>query len=90
MLIPSDSRTSGLEDLVASDLNQATAFVRDTLSGALQGGVRDMVVLNVSVGLFLADRAQDLSEGLQIANETIDSGRANETLLKWANISFSS
>jgi anthranilate phosphoribosyltransferase len=81
---------SRLEDLVASDLNQATAFVRDTLSGALQGGVRDMVVLNVSVGLFLADRAQDLSEGLQIANETIDSGRANETLLKWANISFSS
>jgi len=78
-----------LEDLVARDLNQATEFVSGTLSGDLRGGVRDMVVINVALGLFLADRAQDLSEGVQMANETIDSGRASETLHNWAKISFS-
>jgi len=81
---------SKIEDLVASDLEQATAFVRDTLSGTLHGGIRDMVLINVSVGLFLADRARDLSEGVQMASDTIDSGRANETLVKWATKSFSS
>ncbi len=81
---------SKMEDLVANDLGQATAFVRDTLSGALHGGVRNMVVINVSLGLFLADRVQDLSEGVEMARETINSGRAKETLSKWANISFTS
>ena len=77
------------KDLVARDLKQASSFVLDTLSGTLHGGVRDMVVINVSLGLFLADRVQDLSEGVQMAGETIDSGRAAETLSKWAKISFS-
>jgi anthranilate phosphoribosyltransferase len=48
-----------------------------------------MVVINVALGLFLADRVQNLSEGVQMANETIDSGRARETLVNWAKISFS-
>ena len=76
-------------DLVASDLEEATVFVRDAVTGVLSGGVRDMVVINVALGLFLADRVQDLSEGVLLAKETIDSGRANETLLNWAKISYS-
>jgi anthranilate phosphoribosyltransferase len=80
---------SNIEDLVAHDLKEATRFVRDSVSGVLSGGVREMVVINVALGLFLADRVQDLSEGVQMANKTIDSGRANETLVNWAKISFS-
>ena len=80
---------SNMEDLIAHDLKEATQFVRDAVSGVLSGGVREMVVINVALGLFLADRVQDLSEGVQMANKTIDSGRANETLVNWAKISFS-
>ena len=89
-----DPETLGLSiskrsDLVANDLEEATVFVRDAVTGVLSGGVRDMVVINVALGLFLADRVQDLSEGVLLAKETIDSGRANETLLNWAKISYS-
>ncbi|MBC8203368.1 MAG: anthranilate phosphoribosyltransferase [Planctomycetes bacterium] len=80
---------SKMEDVVASDLKQATAFVRDTLSGTLHGAVRDMVLVNVSVGLFLADRVPDLSVGIQMAKETVDSGRGAKTLSNWMDISFS-
>ena len=80
---------SKMEDLVAHDLKEATRFVQDTVSGVLSGGVREMVVINVALGLFLADRVQDLSEGVQMASKTIDSGRAGETLVNWAKISFS-
>jgi anthranilate phosphoribosyltransferase len=78
-----------IDKVTAGDLNQAASFVLDTISGSLRGGVRDMVVVNVALGLFLADRAPDLAVGVQMAQETIDSGRARATLLNWAKISFS-
>jgi anthranilate phosphoribosyltransferase len=78
-----------IDEVTAGDLNQAASFVLDTISGSLRGGVRDMVVVNVALGLFLADRAPDLATGVQMAQETIDSGRAGATLSNWAKISFS-
>ena len=78
-----------IDEVTAGDLNQAASFVLDTISGSLRGGVRDMVVVNVALGLFLADRAPDLAMGVQMAQETIDSGRAGATLSNWAKISFS-
>ncbi|MGC8736728.1 MAG: anthranilate phosphoribosyltransferase [Dissulfurimicrobium sp.] len=46
------------------------------LSGEETGPKRDMVVLNAGAAILLAGKAGDLKEGLQIARESIDSGRA--------------
>ncbi|MBC8522859.1 anthranilate phosphoribosyltransferase [PVC group bacterium] len=76
-----------IEDTVADNLDQATSFIQNTLYENSKGAVRDMVVINTAVGLFLADRVSNLSDGVVMANKAIDSGSAAETLTKWAQIS---
>jgi len=52
---------------------------RDVLSGA-RGAKRDAVVLNAAGAIAAAGHADDLREGLGVAAEAIDSGRAAERL----------
>ena len=53
--------------------------VRRVLAGE-PGPHRDIVVLNAAAALVVADRAADLAEGLALAVESIDSGRAAAVL----------
>ena len=53
--------------------------VRRVLAGE-PGQHRDIVVLNAAAALVVADRAADLAEGLALAAESIDSGRAAAVL----------
>lgn len=76
-----------MESLVANDLDQAALFVRETLAGERKGGVREMVVINTAVGLLIADRVPNLSSGVDMAQNTIDSGKAADTLSRWAVLS---
>lgn len=52
----------------------AVAF-RALLGGA-KGGFRDAVLLNAAAALVVADRAKTLKEGVEIACESLDSGKA--------------
>jgi anthranilate phosphoribosyltransferase len=52
----------------------AVAF-RALLGGA-KGGFRDAVLLNAAAALVVADRAKNLKEGVEIARESLDSGKA--------------
>jgi anthranilate phosphoribosyltransferase len=52
----------------------AVAF-RALLDGAT-GGFRDAVLLNAAAALVVADRAKTLKEGVEIARESLDSGKA--------------
>jgi anthranilate phosphoribosyltransferase len=52
----------------------AIAF-RALLDGA-KGGFRDAVLLNAAAALVVADRAATLKEGVEIARESLDSGKA--------------
>ncbi len=47
---------------------------------------RDAVLLNVSAALVIADKASDLKQGVEIAAESIDSGKAREKLALLAKI----
>ena len=76
-----------IKSLVANDLDQATVFIRDTLSGDLKGAVREMVVINTAVGLLVADCVSNLKDGVALAIDTIDSGKAAGTLSRWAELS---
>jgi anthranilate phosphoribosyltransferase len=59
------------------DENAATA--RDVLAGA-RGAKRDAVVLNAAAAMVTAGHADDLREGLELAANAIDDGRAADRL----------
>src|SRR5712692_3654765 len=61
-------------------------IAREVLAGA-KGPRRDVVLLNASAALRAAGMAKDWKDGLGIAAEAIDSGRAGDVLQRWAKIS---
>jgi len=61
-------------------------IAREVLAGA-KGPRRDVVLLNASAALRAAGIAKDWKDGLGIAAEAIDSGRAGDVLQRWAKIS---
>ena len=75
------------DEVIATDLEMATTFIRKGIAPGSSGAVRDMIVLSTSCCLFLADRAQSVLEGVKIASEAIDNGSAEKTLSLWAEVS---
>ncbi len=71
---------ASFDQLAARDLEHATAMVRGVIEGTLGGPPRDMALLNAAATLVVADVAASLEEGLHLAAQAIDSGRAAETL----------
>jgi len=61
-------------------------LAREVLDGA-KGPRRDVVLLNSAAALRASGLARDWKEGLGLAAEAIDSGRAVEVLDRWARIS---
>ena len=69
------------EDLKGGDAaNNAQAIV-DLLDGA-PGAYRNIVLYNAAAALIVADKVDDLKDGIAQAAEAIDNGRAKETLAK--------
>jgi anthranilate phosphoribosyltransferase len=65
----------------------ATAF-RALLDGT-PGAYRDAVLLNAAAALLVADKVTNLKDGVTMARESIDSGKASEKLAKLAKITHS-
>ena len=65
--------------LRGGDAAENAQITRAILSGA-EGPRRDVVLLNAGMALVAADAASDLGEGLAMAAESIDSGRARQVL----------
>jgi anthranilate phosphoribosyltransferase len=61
-------------------------IAREVLQGA-KGPRRDVVLLNAAAALWAAGSAGSWKEGLGIAADAIDSGRAGDVLGRWAKIS---
>ena len=62
-------------------------ITRDILSGKLQGTKRNAVLMNAGAGLLVGGRADTLADGVKLAAELIDSGKATETLEKVIRVS---
>jgi len=67
------------EALEGGDSTQNAAIMRHILAGQ-QGAGRDIVLLNAAAALWVAGKADGIPEGLVIAADAIDSGRASATL----------
>jgi anthranilate phosphoribosyltransferase len=73
-----------LADLLGGDKIANAKIVREILSGEERGPKRDAVLLNAAAALFIAGKTKSLSEGWDLAVETIDGGKAKAKLAELA------
>ena len=86
-----DPRTLGipnarLSDIQVNDAAEAATAMTSVLAGTA-GPMRDIAVLNAAAALVVAERVNDLSEGVALARSTVDSGAARDTLALLIKIS---
>jgi len=75
-----------IESMRGGGPEENARIAREVLAGA-KGPRRDVVLLNSAAALRAAGLAATWKEGLGMAAEAIDSGRAGEVLQRWAKIS---
>ena len=64
------------DDLRGGTPEENAAITRAILSGAEQGAKRNAVLMNAGAALYIADKAKSMKEGVALAAELIDSGKA--------------
>lgn len=74
------------EDLVGGTPEENAQITIDILKGA-KGPKRDAVLMNAGASLYIGGKAETMKEGIELAAELIDSGKALETLQKCIKIS---
>lgn len=75
----------GAAALKGGDPKDNAKALSDLLNGT-SGAYRDIVLLNASAALLIADKVSDLKAGAALAAEAIDSGKAQKTLEALATI----
>ena len=73
-------------DLVGGTPEENARITRDILNGK-PGHKRNAVLLNAGAGLYLAGKAGTLADGVTLAAEIVDSGRAWKTLERFVQVS---
>jgi anthranilate phosphoribosyltransferase len=75
-----------LAQLKGGSASENAAAITKLLDGE-RGAFRDIVLLNASAALIVADKAKNLRDGALVAAEAIDSGKAKATLARLADCS---
>ncbi len=76
------------EDLVGGSPKENAEITKNILKGE-KGAKRDAVLMNAGAALYIGGKADSLNDGIKLAGEIIDSGKAYETLQKLIEISNS-
>ena len=71
---------SAKADVVGGTPEENAQTTRNILGGVERGPKRDIVVLNAGAALFTAGAAPSIAEGVKLASQIIDSGKALEVL----------
>ena len=72
-------KTAPLEAIRGGSAQENAAILLQVLSGE-NGAYRDTVLLNAGIALFAANRVKTIEEGIALATDSIDSGRAMKRL----------
>jgi len=67
-------------DIAGGSAKDNAKILTDILSGEDTGPKRDITLLNAASGILVGGMADNLTEGLEIAKESLDSGRAQKKL----------
>lgn len=73
-------------DLVGGSPEENAEITLDILKGA-KGHRRNAVLMNAGAGLYIAGKADTMADGIKLAAEMIDTGKALETLQKLIEVS---
>jgi anthranilate phosphoribosyltransferase len=67
---------AGLDELRGGDASENARIIREEVLAGGKGPRRDIAVLNAAAALYAAGKAKGFEEGIGLAEESIDSGRA--------------
>lgn len=81
MIYPEDFgiKRARLKNLAGGNAHENAEILLDILEGK-PGPKRDIVVLNAGAAIYVADKAKSIKEGVKLAAEAVDSGKALEKL----------
>jgi anthranilate phosphoribosyltransferase len=68
------------DELLGGDATDNAQTLQDILAGKTRGAKRDVVLLNAGAGLYISDKASSLKEGVELAQDLIESGEALKKL----------
>ncbi len=74
-----------LDELIGGEKEENAQIIRDIFSGKETGSKKDIVCLNAGLGLFLVGKADSIEDGIKLAKEMIESGKALEKLNEFIN-----
>ena len=77
------------DDLKGGTPSENAEITRKILSGEIRGHKRNAVLLNAGASIYIGGKADTMADGIKLAGEIIDSGKALETLEKLIEISNS-
>ncbi len=75
------------DDLLGGTPAENASITRGILSGEIQGHKRNTVLLNAGAAIYTGGKADTFEDGVKIAGELIDKGKALETLEKVIEVS---
>lgn len=78
-----------MEDLRGGNPAENADITRKILSGEMKGHKRNAVMLNAGTAIYIGGKAENIQDGIKMAGEIIDSGKAVETLERLIEISNS-
>ena len=81
-------QTVSAEALKGGDADCNARILRGVLDGE-EGPQRDVVLLNAAAAMVVGGRAEDITAGLEVARESIDSGKARHALDRLVEVSNS-
>lgn len=73
-----------MQELVGGDGAENAEITKKILSGELKGAKRDITVLNSALGLYAGGKAESIKDGVRLAEEIIDSGKAYDKMVEFA------
>ena len=73
-------KTAELEDLRGGNAEQNAEIIKEVLSGQRQDAARSLVLLNAAAAIFVGGKAESLQKAVELANESLDGGKAFEKL----------
>lgn len=80
-------KTATKEDIVGGTPEENAELTLKILGGEITGPKRDIVLMNAGLGFYIYNKAQSIEEGIQLANEIIESKKTLETLKTFVEVS---
>jgi anthranilate phosphoribosyltransferase len=75
------------EQILGGGAKENATITRGILTGEITDAKRDVVILNTAAALIVDGKARDMQDGLEIAKDALNSGKAKEQLAKIIEVS---